>query len=171
MNDEQSAQAAEESGVKQEVADTSVEIGEVESVDSLPSWAQKELRETRSEAARYRAANRELKEKLEGAKSLEDFEAAVSEAKQRGEELERELAFERVRWGVREEFPQIPSDVFAMVTGKDEAELREKAERIAAHFNGGTPGTPVRARGGGLEPQSPSSPFDVKEAVARIPRF
>ncbi len=49
--------------------------------DDLPDWARKELAKVRNEAAGYRTRLRDAETKLSGAKSPEEFEAALTDVK------------------------------------------------------------------------------------------
>lgn len=142
-----------------------------QSVDELPQWAQRELKQTRDEAAKYRTANKELVEKMSSLKSAEDVEAAVAEAKAEGERMVAQIALERDRAIVRGEFPQIPDEVFSLIQGGCADELREAAGRVSEHFGKRAVSPAERAPGGGLDPSVKGDDFDVDAAVAAIPRY
>lgn len=76
-----------EQAVDQTVADTNQDDTQApeQSVDSLPDWAQKIIRDGRKEAAKYRAERNELKPKAE--KYDETVEASKSELEKAQEQI------------------------------------------------------------------------------------
>lgn len=62
-----------------------------EQEDTLPEWARKNLTKARSDAARYRTELREAQERLQGAKTVEEFQAATTDLNTKIASLEREV--------------------------------------------------------------------------------
>lgn len=93
--------------------------------DDTPEWVQKELRKTREEAAKYRTRLREAEEKLAGAKTAEEFEAALTEMRTKNAELENSL----LRADVARRFG-LPDDLAARLQGADKAALEADAKSL-----------------------------------------
>lgn len=93
------------------------------------SWVKKELTTARNEAARYRTerneertATAELKARLEGAVTAEDFEAARKEWDGKLHNLVRERIIEKHK---------LPEELAELLKGDDEAALAEHAAKLA----------------------------------------
>jgi len=131
-----------------------------DSEDDLPEWAKKELKRTRSEAAKYRTERNALQETLKDAKSPEDIEAATSEYIQKVEALELQLTRERIA----RQF-SLPDELAARLQGSTEDELKADAKALQKFAR------PVRGSDdpkGGLDPSIDPETFDAKAAAAQI---
>lgn len=95
--------------------------------DSLPPKTKAEIKDLRKESAKYRTANKELKDKLASAKSQADIDAAVAVHQGRVTELEVELAIKTHTVGFT------PAQL-ALVDGKTPEEIKEKADKVRAAF-------------------------------------
>jgi hypothetical protein len=130
---------------------------------TLPDWAQKELSRARNEAGKYRTERNDLREKLKDAKTPEDIEAATKEYVSKVEELERELARERVA----REF-SLPNELAERLRGDTEDELKADAkalQKFARPARGGSDDPK-----GGLDPSNEPDNFDPKAEAARLRR-
>lgn len=112
---------------------------------SCPTWARKELAKVRGEAAGYRTRLRNAETKLLGVKSPEEFEAALTEVKQKNAELERSALLGTVA----REF-DLPEELAGRLRGTTLEELEADAEALQAFA---LPTAPP-ALGGGLDPSS-----------------
>ncbi len=95
--------------------------------ESLPAWAQAEIKKLRKGEARYRTSAKELQEKLAEAKTQDDIDAAIAQHKEREAELEVELAIKTHTVGFTPE-------QLALVDGKTPEEIEEKANKVRAAF-------------------------------------
>lgn len=105
-----------------------------EALAGLPeefSWVKKALSTANSEAARYRTERNaertitaDLKTRLEGAVTVEDFEAAKSEWDGKVKSLVRERIIEKHK---------LPEDLAELLKGDDEAALAEHAAKLAKY--------------------------------------
>ena len=92
-------------------------------IDELPESWQNTVRELRAESARYRNANKELREQLSGAKTDDDIKAAVAEYRERTEKLEHDLMIANYSSGVPEEYREL-------VFGDTEEEVKARADKV-----------------------------------------
>ncbi|EFL15330.1 hypothetical protein [Streptomyces sp. C] len=113
------------------------------SEDELPPWARKELTKARTEAAGYRTRLRDAEEKLSGAKTAEEFEAALSEVKAENARLERSVLVATVA----RKF-DLPETLASRLTGATPEELEADAKALQALL---APTAPP-ALSGGLDP-------------------
>ena len=105
-----------------------------EALAALPeefAWVRKALSTANSEAARYRTERNaertlaaDLKTRLEGAVTAEDFEAARSEWDGKVKSLVRERIIEKHK---------LPEDLAELLKGDDEASLTEHAAKLAKY--------------------------------------
>jgi hypothetical protein len=124
--------------------------------DALPEWARKRLTRANAEAANYRTRLREAETRLEGAKTAEEYEQAVTDIKTRNGELEQQLARERVARKYH-----LPDDLAGRLQGKTVEELEADAKALQKYA---APAEPV-VLSGGLDPADGTDGFDpVKEA-------
>jgi len=93
--------------------------------ESLPDWAQAEIKKLRKGEARYRTSAKELQDKLAEAKTQDDIDAAIAQHKEREAELEVELAIKTHTVGFTPE-------QLALVDGKTPEEIEEKANKVRA---------------------------------------
>lgn len=144
---------------------------EARKVEDLPEWAQRELKSTRDEAARYRTQLREAQESVKGLKTVEEFEAAMQAQAEKAAEIEAELGRVRARQKVRDEFPGLSAEAFEFIPDGSEEEMRASAEKLAAlTAGGGAKGLP--RKGGGVTPaDGVEAPFNAAEFVRSIPRM
>lgn len=126
-------------------------------LDSLPESWQAEIRKLRSENAKHRTSNKELKDRLEAAKSPEDFEALKSETQATIAKLERDLSIAKHTQG-------LDPDLVEFVTGDTDEEIKASADKVRALLgrNQGSDSTP----GGGMRPDSDDGPLDPKKLAA-----
>ena len=92
-------------------------------IDELPESWQNTVRELRAESARYRNANKELREQLSGAKTDDDVKAAVEEYRKRTEQLEHDLMVANYSSGIPEEYREF-------VFGDTEDEVKARAAKV-----------------------------------------
>lgn len=95
--------------------------------DSLPDWAQSEIKKLRKGEAKYRTSNKELQDALKAAKSQDDIDAATKAHQDRISELENELATEKHTKGFTPE-------QLALVHGSTPEEIEESANKVRAAF-------------------------------------
>jgi hypothetical protein len=126
----------------------------------LPDWARSELSRVRSEAASYRTKLREAEAKLEGAKTPEEFEAAVTELKNTNATLERSLTVTKVAAK-----HQLPSELAELLKGDTEEELAAHA-KVLAKFAPATEIDPDDLSGG-LTPGGSDAAFDPVAAARK----
>lgn len=117
-------------------------------IDTLPSWAQQELRTARDDAASYRKRLREAEEKLGKAKSPEEFDAARAELAEENRRLAHSLAQRDAAATAG-----LPAELAARLEGSSPEELAADAQRLLALF-GNQAAPPPRSGpgGGGLNP-------------------
>lgn len=135
-------------------------------LDELPEWARKKLTKANSEAARYRTELREAQEKLQSAKTVEEFEAATKELADKNAELEQALLRERV---ARKH--NLPDALADRLRGSTEEELVADAKALAKLVAAPDDADPS-SLGGGLDP-SDDADFDPVKAAreARSRRY
>jgi hypothetical protein len=141
-----------------EQTDADNERGEQpDGVDSLPKWARDRLTKANNEAARYRTGLRDAEVKLAGAKTPEQFVAAVAELREGNARLERELLVERVARKA-----ELPEELAALLQGDTEDALKAHAAKLRKFV---TPAqeAPQSLRGG-LDPTDEND-FDPVQAA------
>ncbi|MEV3858473.1 hypothetical protein AB0J38_29685 [Streptomyces sp. NPDC050095] len=132
--------------------------------DELPDWARKELAKVRGEAAGYRTRLRDAETRLSGAKSSEEFEAALAEVKQQNAELERSVLIGTVA----RKF-DLPEELAGRLRGATPEELEADAKSLQSLL---TPKAPP-ALGGGLDPSEgdDDGEMDPRKLARRTRRF
>lgn len=145
-----------ESEQEQQVEEPSEEEGDKKKL--TPEQLEAELERTRREAAARRTRVRELEQSLEGAKSPEEFEAAVNEYKAQIAALELSVA----RSDVARKYG-LPDDLASALQGSDAAALEAHAKVLAKYV----PSTNAEDLQGGLAPNSGS---DADEDPAKLAR-
>lgn len=95
-------------------------------VKALPQWAQDLISGVRGEAANYRTQLREAQEKLQKAKTPEDFQKATEELAKKNADLERELLVTKVAAK-----HNLPDDLKDRLRGESEADLEKDAASLA----------------------------------------
>jgi hypothetical protein len=141
-------------------------------VEDLPEWAQRELREARSDAAKYRTSAKELQERISGLKTSEEVEAALAEYRDKAEKAEAEAKAVKDRAAVRGEFKALPDEAFDFVPQGTVEEMRAAATKLAALFPDKPAGTGKLPRGGGgMVPGDAEPAFDVDKFIKGIPRY
>jgi hypothetical protein len=127
-------------------------------VDELPEWARKRLTKANAEAANYRTRLREAEARLDGAKTAEEYEQAVTDIKTRNAELEQQVARERIarKYG-------LPDDLAERLRGANVAELEADAKALQKYA---APAEPVVLRGG-LDPADDGDTETDPRALAR----
>jgi hypothetical protein len=126
-----------------------------EALAALPeefAWVRKALSTANAEAARYRTELRaeqtlatDLKTRLDGAVTAEDFEAAKSEWDGKVKTLVRERIIEKHK---------LPEDLAELLKGDDEASLTEHAAKLAKYV----PTEPTEPPVAPVEPVAPVAP-------------
>jgi|GEM_PF-1785593 len=137
--------------------------GEGESVDDLPAWAQARLRRLGNENAARRKANEELTAKLAGAKTTEEFEAAVTELRNANASLEREAKLATVA-----HTHTLSAEALTLLEDVPTDKLEARAKALATLF--GSPATTSRTPSGGLVPDDDDEGFDPVKAAAEARR-
>jgi len=107
-------------------------VSPANSVDDLPEWAQKEIRDLRSENANHRAKNKELadaREQLERdhAAKLEELQATVNLTSEHASQVELQLA--NTSLAVER---GLPLNVVPMIVGSTDEERTASADALAA---------------------------------------
>lgn len=135
--------------------------------DSLPAWAQDQIKSLRNGEARYRTANKDLtatneqlQSALKDAKSQDDIDAAIKTHQGRIEELELENARAVHTSGMSKA-------QLALVHGKTPDEIEASAKAVRDAFaEAGHDDTPPGDVDGGLNPGGAGGPLDPR-ALAR----
>jgi hypothetical protein len=130
--------------------------------DALPEWASKELKAVRGEAAGYRVKLRDAIEKLEGTKTVEEFEAAVGELREENDKLQRQQMIDAIARDA-----ELPKELAEVLQGATEEELKAHAEKLKKF-------APAKKKKqivpeGGLDPDEGNDSFDA-EAIIRAER-
>ncbi|MGL5825553.1 MAG: hypothetical protein ACRCYU_12195 [Nocardioides sp.] len=126
--------------------------------NELPEWARGELSSVRGEAAKYRTALREAQQKLEAAKTPEEFESATKGLTGRVAELEREILVRDIAAS-----HGIPPALATRLHGASKEELEKDAKELQKLV---AVQREPESLGGGLDPSSETEEFDP-EAVVR----
>jgi len=129
-----------------------------EGVEGLPEWAQKVIKDLRTENASRRSKAITLQEQLNAAKTPEEFEAASTAFKDTVLELERKL--------VAVSF-DLPDELAERLKGSTREELEEDAKKLQKFS---TARKPQRRPSGGLDPADDADNSDVEAAVASVLR-
>lgn len=154
------------------------EAVEKQGIESLPEWAQRELRDARQDAGNYRTRLREAEEKLGKAKTQEEFETALGELRAENAKLifqndQRKAASDA----------GLPQSLAARLVGNSPEELKADAEAMKAEMDAlrGGPKAPPPPRegprGGGLEPQQESlgdlagTPREIADRMRKMQRI
>jgi hypothetical protein len=109
-------------------------------------WLAKEVTTARNEAARYRTERNDLRKSLEGAVTVEDFEAAKSEWDGKVRSLVRQQIIKD---------HNLPEELAELLKGDDEASLTEHAAKLAK-FVPKEPEAPAVEPA--VEPEAPTPP-------------
>ncbi|MFE5971397.1 hypothetical protein ACFQ64_04450 [Streptomyces sp. NPDC056460] len=129
----------------------------------LPDWARKELAKIRGEAAGYRTRLRDAETKLSGAKTSEEFEAALADVKAKNAELEHSLVVATVA----RKF-DLPEALAGRLRGATPEELEADAKALQALL---APEIPP-SLGGGLNPSDEDDgEMDPRKLARRTRRF
>lgn len=143
--------------------ETPPEDASSEDEDLDPKVLRKLLADTRAEAANYRTRLREAETKLSGAKTPEEFEAALAEVKAQNAALERSVLVANV---AREH--ELPSELAELLKGDDEESLRKHAKALQKFVTSDNPDS----LDGGLNPGGVEEFDPVAEArKARARRY
>jgi hypothetical protein len=126
--------------------------------DELPEWARRKLTSANAEAANYRVRLREAEGRLDGAKTAQEYEQAVTEIKARNAELEQQLSRERVARKYH-----LPDDLAARLRGATAQELEADAKSLQKYTV--TPEPVVLS--GGLNPAGTDTDESDPGALAR----
>ncbi|ROR95510.1 hypothetical protein EDD28_0066 [Salana multivorans] len=134
---------------------------EPDPLSELPEWAQKEIKDLRTEAASRRTKLREAQEALSKAKTPEEFEAATSELAAQIADLEDAI----LRRSVADEHG-LPADLADLLPkGADKAQVEAAAKALARYVPSAR--TPLEPRGG-ISPGSDAVRFDPAAEVEKI---
>ena len=125
-----------------------------ERVEDLPEWAQKIIKDLRTENASRRTKANTLQEQLNTAKTPEEFEAATAAFNGTVLELERQL--------VAVSF-DLPPELAGRLQGTTREELEEDAKKLQKFS---TARKPQRRPSGGLDPADDADNSDVEAAIA-----
>jgi hypothetical protein len=109
-------------------------------------WLAKEVTTARNEAARYRTERNDLRKSLEGAVTVEDFEAAKSEWDSKVKTLVRQQIIKDHK---------LPDDLAELLKGDDEASLAEHAAKLAKYVPKEPEAPAVEPA---VEPEAPTPP-------------
>lgn len=171
MADEQNAPADEQrpdeganlaqegdAGSAPKESETSAQDGGVE---DLPDWAQKTIKDLRSENARRRTEYREMADRYKDAKTPDEIDKIVSEYGTKISALERELT-------IAQHTADLTPELREFVTGDTEEEIKASVERVRAAFtaNHEAPAPHRNPPSGGLDPSGDTSDMDPR-ALAR----
>jgi len=120
---------------------------------------QREIKDLRAEAAKYRTQLREAQDALSKAKTPEDVEAAVAELSKQNAALEHELTKSKIARELN-----IPDALVGRLQGSTEEELREDASALLAVLGSVKPKAPKSTNpSGGLDPEEDGDDsFDYK---------
>lgn len=143
MSDEQQEEQNQEQGQEQ---GQDGKAGKAEGVESLPEWAQREIRSLRDEAGNWRTRYREFEKSLGGAKP-EDVEGILSGYKTQIAGLERQNLVSKVAFEAG-----LPTELAELLRGDTEADLKKHAATLAKYANA-TKHEP-ESLSGGLDPNS-----------------
>ncbi|MCM8548830.1 hypothetical protein [Streptomyces sp. STCH 565 A] len=114
------------------------------------------LTEANAEAANYRVKLREVEARFAGAKTPEEFEAAVTELKSQNEALERQILLNTV--AAKYELPEALAKRLTGATAEElEADAKELQKLVAAPA--------PESLGGGLSPSDGDDDFDPVKAA------
>ncbi|MFC0547052.1 hypothetical protein [Kutzneria chonburiensis] len=168
MSEDTSAQ------IQTDAPDTGTQATEPTGIDSLPEWAQQELRQARKDAANYRTQVRELEPLAEKARAAEDAQKTESQRLQesltaRESELSA-LRTELTRSRVLKQFG-LPDELGEFIAGDEDA-MKAAAERLAALTStqraGGLRTAPVAALQSGGSAANEEPDFDADALADQI---
>ena len=121
--------------------------------------AKAEIERLRREAGSYRTQKKELEQQLQGAKSQEDIDAAISEWQTKTAKLERENL-------VLQHGATLPEALRKYVQGDTEAEIKASVAELAATVAPAK--TPPSRVGGGLNPGDAAPVTDPAKLAAQV---
>lgn len=124
-----------------------------------PEVAKAEIERLRREAGSYRTQKKELEQQLQGAKSQEDIDAAISEWQAKTAKLERENL-------VLQHGAALPEALRKYVQGDTEAEIKASVAELAATIAPAK--TPPSRVGGGLNPGDEAPVTDPAKLAAQV---
>ncbi|MDR6794376.1 hypothetical protein J2X12_002887 [Pseudarthrobacter oxydans] len=139
----------ETNGVPQEGTTEQQAAPSADALAGLPEefkWLAKEVTTARNEAARYRTERNDLRKSLEGAVTVEDFEAAKSEWDGKVKTLVRQQIIKDHK---------LPDDLAELLKGDDEASLAEHAAKLAKYVPKEPEASAVEPA---VEPEAPTPP-------------
>lgn len=119
--------------------------------DELPQWAKDKIAELNREAAGYRVKHKEVKEALEKAKSVEEFEAVRNDFAAQVAKLEREVMVRDVAAEV-----DLPKELWDRLRGDTKEALLEDAKSLKKFVQPPAEKQRENPRGG-LDPKPRSS--------------
>ena len=125
-----------------------------------PEVAKAEIERLRREAGSYRTQKKELEQQLQGAKSQEDIDAAISEWQAKTAKLERENL-------VLQHGATLPETLRKYVQGDTEDEIKASVAELAATVTTKAPAPPSRV-GGGLTPGAEAPVTDPAKLAAQV---
>ena len=98
--------------------------------DELPEWAREKMTKANNEAASYRTKLRDLEKRFEGAKTADEFEAAVNALKEENATLAREALVAKVA----RKF-SLPDDLAELLKGDNEEALEAHATSLQKYVS------------------------------------
>jgi hypothetical protein len=171
MTDQESTpQAAPEAKPAPEPKPDETPKGKPEGFDSLPPETQQEIKNLRSESAKWRIEAQQRQEKLEeyeeaNRSELEKAQAKATKLEQKAQEAEARL----LKYEVAAE-KQIPADAMDLLVGKTREELEAKADKLLALVKSRSDtDKPPDFDGGAREPAPDTDPETAhNQLVARM---
>jgi len=152
---ETEGQEPEGNEVEPETEDESTDEGE--KVDNLPEWAQKIIKDLRTENASRRTKVNTLQEQLSTAKTPEEFATVTTTFNATVLDLEREL--------VTVSF-NLPPELAERLQGSTREELEADAKKLQKF----APVKKSRTVSGGLDPADDASDSDIQAAIDSVLR-
>ena len=164
---DQSNESNETNNNEQEAPNNESQENSLEALLERAERAENELKKVRDEAAARRVENKELSQKLSGAKSPEEFEAAVNEYQTKIAEFERRELIRDVA-----DAHKVPAALRDRLRGESREELEADAKALLEAFPQGdtrSGRTSDRPPSGGVNPSNddPDDEAVISAAVKR----
>ncbi|MCZ0973157.1 hypothetical protein O1L55_20685 [Streptomyces albulus] len=146
-------------------------------IDSLPEWAQKEIKAVRKEAAGYREKLREAEPLI--TKATEEIESKKTETQKLAEALELvkrendEFRSELTRKDVMSSY-ELPPQAAEFLTGTDRDSMAATAEKLKTLLGGSSVESPLRTtpvknlQSGGSAVTAEANTFDAAEIAKAV---
>jgi hypothetical protein len=130
--------------------------------DELPEWVKKELGKVRGEAASYRTKLRDAEKKLEGAKTLEEFEAATHELREANAQAERRAQVAEVARKFN-----LPDELASRLRGASVEELESDAKELQKFAHSDPEDLSGGLGGGSGDDSDPTDPAELARKYGR----